>query len=79
MPHGACADMFSTLTQVVDHSGSAEEGADLIYAQLEKVIKQVQTVSQQSQSFCNLKYCVCTVIYVQPFNFYPHYVGAAGS
>ncbi|KAE8279813.1 Nephrocystin-3 [Larimichthys crocea] len=40
MPHGACADMFSTLTQVVDHSGSAEEGADLIYAQLEKVIKQ---------------------------------------
>ncbi|KAF0028028.1 hypothetical protein F2P81_019115 [Scophthalmus maximus] len=26
--------------KVVDHSGSAEEGADLIYAQLEKVIKQ---------------------------------------
>uniref|UniRef100_A0A3Q2QTE9 Nephronophthisis 3 n=1 Tax=Fundulus heteroclitus TaxID=8078 RepID=A0A3Q2QTE9_FUNHE len=29
-----------TVTQVVDHSGSAEEGALLIYAQLEKVIKQ---------------------------------------
>lgn len=31
--------------QVVDHSGSAEEGADLICAQLEKVIKQVQHLS----------------------------------
>lgn len=31
----------SMLTQVVDHSGSAEEGASLIYAQLEKIIKQV--------------------------------------
>lgn len=41
MPAVLFADMFQTFTQVVDHSGSAEEGADLIYAQLEKVIKQV--------------------------------------
>lgn len=50
-PHSARADMFLTLTQVVDHCGSAEEGADLINAQLEKVIKQVQTVPQQHLSF----------------------------
>lgn len=31
--------------QVVDHSGSAEEGAALIYAQLEKIIKQVHILS----------------------------------
>lgn len=30
-----------TARQVVDHSGSAEQGAELILAQLEKVIKQV--------------------------------------
>lgn len=30
--------------QVVDHSGSAEEGAALIYAQLEKIIKQVHAL-----------------------------------
>lgn len=30
-----------TTRQVVDHSGSAEQGAELIFAQLEKVIKQV--------------------------------------
>lgn len=50
-PHSACADMFLTLTQVVDHCGSAEEGADLINVQLEKVIKQVHTVPQQRLSF----------------------------
>ena len=33
--------------QVVDHSGSAEEGAAMIFSQLEKVIKQVET-------FCTL-------------------------
>lgn len=30
-----------TTLQVVDHSGSAEQGAELIFTQLEKVIKQV--------------------------------------
>lgn len=38
----------SVFTQVVDHDGSAEEGADLIFFQLEKVIKQVQTISNIS-------------------------------
>lgn len=42
MTHCTCADMSGTLIQVVDHSGSAEDGADLIYVQLEKIIKQVQ-------------------------------------
>lgn len=32
------------VTQVVDHSGSPEIGADLIYVQLEKIIKQVEKV-----------------------------------
>lgn len=36
--------------QVVDHSGSAEDGADLIYAQLEKIIKQVKKL-QLAQPF----------------------------
>lgn len=65
MPHNACADMFWTLTQVVDHGGSAEEGADLIYAQLEKVIKQVQTVAQQHQCFYH---------FIEPKVFYVIYV-----
>lgn len=30
-----------TTLQVVDHSGSAEQGAELIFTQLEKIIKQV--------------------------------------
>lgn len=44
MSHTACAKVFWILSQVVDHSGSAEVGAELICCQLEKVIKQVKTV-----------------------------------
>lgn len=64
MPHSACADMFWTLTQVVDHSGSAEEGADLIYAQLEKVIKQVQIFFLAV--FLSIHRAYSVVIYVHP-------------
>lgn len=68
--------LFLILTQVVDHSGSVEEGADLIYSQVEKVIKQVQTVSNISHFINSIASIVCIMT---AFNFYPHHVGVAGS
>lgn len=47
--HSDLLILVATAPQVVDHSGSAEQGAELIFAQLEKVIKQVRTAHQPSQ------------------------------
>lgn len=78
--------MFSTLTQVVDHSGSAEEGAELIYFQVEKVIKQVQPISTISlyrdptaSVGCAWGFMFIPPVQLLNFHFSSHYVGVAGT
>lgn len=50
----SCFWLFSSsyFLQVVDHAGSVEEGAALIFSHLERIIKQVHTYVQELTSGC---------------------------